>query len=119
MKPFALCALLIAVLGFATACSSDKAGSESGQELAVMKGCSACHAVDDTVKIGPTWVGLYGAQVELEDGSFVTADEAYLAEAIKDPNAKIVKGYARGSMPSIALADDEIDALVAYIKRVK
>jgi len=85
----------------------------------VMKGCTACHAVDDTPRIGPTWVGLYGSQVELDDGSSVSADEAYLVEAIEEPNAKIVKGYALGSMPAIPLTEEELNVLVDFIKSVK
>lgn len=111
--------LLSGMFGLVSACARSDASPEAGQNLAVLKGCTACHAVDETFKIGPTWVGLYGSQVELEDGSFVSADEAYLVEAIEDPNAKIVKGYTRGSMPPIPLADEEIDALVAYIKSLE
>jgi cytochrome c oxidase subunit II len=85
----------------------------------VVKGCAACHAVDDTPKIGPSWVGLYESQVELADGSFVTADEAYLIESTIEPNAKIVKGYTVGSMPAIPLTGEELNAIVAYIQSAK
>ena len=107
------------ILGLVSACGGADVSPETGQNLAVIKGCAACHAVDDTPKIGPTWVGLYGSQVELEDSSFVTADEAYLIESIKDPNAKIVSGFSKGSMPTVSLTEDEVNALVAYIKGVK
>jgi len=49
----------------------------------------------------------------------VTADEAYLLESIREPNAKIVKGFTRGAMPLVSLTDYEIISLVAYIKSVK
>ena len=111
--------ILLGLFGFVSACGSTDVSPEAGQNLAVMRGCSACHAVDDTDKIGPTWVGLYGSQVELADGTVVTADEDYLTESIKDPNAKIVKGYSKGSMPPSPLTDEEIDSLVAYIKSVE
>ena len=111
--------LVVGILGLVSACGSADVGPAAGQNLAVIKGCAACHAVDDTPKIGPTWVGLYGSQVELEDGSFVTADESYLIESIKDPNAKIVSGFNKGSMPPAVLTEDEVNALVAYIKSVK
>jgi cytochrome c oxidase subunit 2 len=76
--------------------------------------------VDDTPgKIGPTWVGLYGSQVELNDGTTVTADETYLREAILDPSAKIISGYTKGSMPGISLTEEEVDSLVAYIKTLE
>ena len=111
--------IILLLLGFLTACNNTMLGPESGQNLSVVKGCTACHAVDETSKVGPRWVGLYGSQIELDDGSFVTADDAYLIESIKKPNAKIVSGYTKGTMPGISLTDDELNALVAYIKSVK
>jgi len=114
--------IVVFVLGIVLAVftsSCEGAATESGKNLAVLKGCSACHTVDETPKICPSWVGLYRSEVVLDDGSTVTAEEAYLIESIKVPNAKIVKGYTKGSMPPIALTDDEINALVDYIKTVK
>ena len=111
--------VLLLLMGLLVACGSTGSGPEVGQNLSLTKGCTACHAVDETSKIGPTWVGLYGSQVELNNGSFVTADEAYLIESIKKPNAKIVQGSANDTMPKISLTEDELDALVAYIKSVK
>jgi cytochrome c oxidase subunit II len=119
MNRIVILVLVALTFGLVSACSSADVSPEAGQNLAVIKGCAACHAVDETPKIGPTWVGLYGSQVELDDGSFVLADEAYLIESIKDPNARIVSGYSKGSMPLVSLTDDEINALVAYIKNVK
>jgi cytochrome c oxidase subunit 2 len=112
--------LAVWMLGLLSACGDTDVSPEAGQNLAVIKGCSACHAADDSSnKLGPTWAGLYGSQVELSDGSSLTADEAYLIEAIKEPNAKIVKGYSKGSMPGIKLTEDELNALVAYIKSLE
>jgi mono/diheme cytochrome c family protein len=47
----------------------------------------------------------------------VLADDAYLVESIREPNAKIVDGYAAGVMPAYAnlLKEDEVKAIVAYI----
>ena len=119
MKGFILFALVLGILGFLAACGSRGPSPEAGQNLAVLKGCSACHSVDDTTKIAPPWRDLYGSQIELNDGRLVVVDETYLVESIRDPNAKIVKGFTRGAMPPILLTDDEIGALVAYIKSVK
>lgn len=102
-----------------SACGSTQPSPEEGQNLAVLKGCTACHSVDDSTKIAPPWRGLYGSQVELADGSKVTVDEAYLTESITAPNAKLAKGFTRGSMPAIALTEYEIASLVAYIKSVE
>jgi mono/diheme cytochrome c family protein len=55
--------------------------------------------------------------VSLADGSKVTADDAYLAESIRQPNAKIVASYPSGVMPAYdtLLKTDEVDAIVAYL----
>jgi len=112
--------LTLSVFSFVTACgSSTDTSPEAGQNLALQKGCIACHSVDDTTKIAPPWRGLYGSEIELNDGSTVTVDEEYLIESIKEPNAKIVEGFTRGAMPPISLTDEEIDAIVAYIKSVE
>jgi cytochrome c1 len=119
MNKNGLSMLTLLVLFLMGSCTGTSSSPESGQNLSVTKGCAACHAVDDTPKIGPSWVGLYESQVELADGSSVTADEAYLIESTLDPNAKIVSGYAEGSMPAIPLTDEELNAIVVYIKSVK
>lgn len=119
MKKAVFFLLAIGILSLLISCSSAAPSPEEGQNLAVLKGCISCHSVDDTTKIAPPWRGLYDTQVELNDGSMVTADEAYLLESIRDPNAKIVKGFTRGAMPLVSLTDYEIISLVAYIKSVK
>ena len=42
---------------------------------------------------GPTWFGLYGSDVELDNGTTVVADDAFIAESILDPKAKEVAGF--------------------------
>ena len=89
---------------------------DAGKALAAQ--CLSCHSVDGKEMVGPTWLGLYGHEVELEDGSTVIADEAYLIESIKDPNAKVVKGFPKGAMPPYGaiLTDENIMDLIAYIR---
>ena len=48
-------------------------------------------------------------------GIFV-ADTAYLLESIKNPNAKVVKGYPPNYMPPFGLPDVEYDSLILYIQ---
>lgn len=86
-----------------------------GQQLAQTHGCLACHSLDGKPGVGPTWLGLYGKTETLSDGSQVTVDEAYLRQAIREPNAVLVKGFA-AVMPSFALQDEEIEALIALFK---
>jgi len=92
-----------------------------GEALTKEYACTACHATDGSNVVGPGWGGLHGAQVELADGSTVTADEAYLAESIRAPDAKLVAGYTPGTMPAYdqLLSDDDVNAIVAYIRSLE
>jgi len=91
-----------------------------GQQLSVKNGCVGCHSIDGSQLTGPTWLGLYGHEVELADGSTVEADDDYLRTSISDPNADIVAGYPAPSlMPQFTLTDEEITNLIAYIATLK
>jgi cytochrome c oxidase subunit 2 len=90
-----------------------------GQLLVAANGCAACHSINGAAGIGPTWFGLAGSQVKLTDGSVVTADEAYLTESIKAPQAKIVAGFENQLMPNYGFPDEDIADIVAYIKTLR
>lgn len=93
--------------------------AKAGEQLFAAKACIACHSVVDmTPKSGPSLKGVFGRTEELADGTKVTVDEAYVTESLKNPNAKVVKGFAP-VMPQLGLTDQEIGALIAYLKTVK
>lgn len=94
---------------------------QKGEKYYNSKGCIACHNVDGTAKVGPSWKSLFGKNRELEDGSSASADENYLRESILQPNAKVVKGFPKGVMPSYQgqLNEQEVSALIEYIKELK
>lgn len=93
-------------------------GSKSaarGLEVAQEQGCLGCHSVDGTASAGPTWRGLYGKTENLSDGNTVEVDDAYLKEAIVNPNASIVKGFA-AIMPAYQLSEEDLKALVDFTR---
>ena len=92
---------------------------ELGKKLVAENGCAACHSIDGSVGIGPTWKGLLGEEVKLADGTMFEGDEAYIIESIKDPNAKIVEGYQPNAMPQFSFTDEQIGYIVEYIKTLK
>jgi cytochrome c oxidase subunit 2 len=94
---------------------------EKGQKYAQTKGCVACHSIDGRVGVGPSWKGNFGSEREMTDGLKVISDENYLRESIVNPNAKVVKGFAKGVMPSYQgqLTEDQLTALIEYIKTLK
>ena len=90
-----------------------------GQLIVSQNGCAACHSINGSAGIAPTWLNLFGSSVELSDGTTVTADDAYITESIKTPQAKIVAGFDTQKMPTYGFSDDQIAAIVAYIKTLK
>lgn len=92
----------------------------TGQELAAANGCTGCHSIDGSTLVGPTWQGLYGSEIPLADGSTVTADDAYIAESIRDPSAKIHEGF-QDLMPKTYAdwSDEQVDAIIAYMQTLE
>ena len=94
--------------------------AELGEKIYKEKGCNACHSVDGSTLVGPSFKGVFGHTVELADGSKVDADENYLRQSILEPQSQVVKGF-QPVMPSFKgiLSDDEVTAVIAYIKTLK
>ncbi|MDP3276688.1 MAG: cytochrome c oxidase subunit II [Deltaproteobacteria bacterium] len=82
--------------------------------------CNTCHSIDGSAMTGPSWRGLFGRSREFVDGTNRVADANYLRESILQPNAHVVRGF-NGVMPSFAgtLRDQQIDALIAYIRTLR
>ncbi|MEX1248357.1 MAG: cytochrome c oxidase subunit II [Anaerolineales bacterium] len=92
--------------------------AECGQRWAQTYGCLACHSITGETVLGPTWLGLYGSEVPLDDGSTVTADEEYIHTSIVDPNAQIVAGFPSGVMPqdfAEKLTEEQVQQIIAFI----
>ena len=93
--------------------------AERGARIAELNGCLACHTIDGSQSVGPTWLGVYGTEERLDDGATVTVDDQYIRESIIDPEAQIVEGFLPNLMPSTfeqILSEEEIDDLIEYIK---
>jgi cytochrome c oxidase subunit 2 len=93
---------------------------QKGKVLVETLGCLGCHSVDGSVRVGPSFQGLFGGQVELEGGGKATADEAYLRESINRPKAKVVKGFP-DVMPEFEgkISEEDLSAIIAYLKTLK
>jgi cytochrome c oxidase subunit II len=97
--------------------------AKHGSELYSTKGCSACHSIDGTRIVGPSWKGIYGTKVRVVTNGKereVLVDDEYIKRSELDPNYDIVVGYP-AVMPSQKgiLTDGEIQALTEYIKSLK
>ncbi len=96
--------------------------SLTGAELFRKMECATCHTVDPDVpaSTGPPLYNLYGREVSLQNGSTVTANEAYIRESILQAGAELTAGYMP-VMPSYdgRLREEAVSQLVSYIKSLK
>jgi cytochrome c oxidase subunit 2 len=109
----------VVVGGALTSCAPDAgdaltANAALGQVVAQRSGCMSCHGSAGQGGSGPKFVGLSGSTVRLQDGTTRVADDAYLAEATRDPSASRTAGFS-GVMPANTLTSTEVAQVVAYI----
>jgi cytochrome c oxidase subunit II len=93
-------------------------GAPLGESVYHKKGCEGCHTLDGSVRLGPSWKGVYGTDVKLADGSTVKMDDAYIRSSILSPQGQSRPGFPP-SMPVIPLSDKEIEGVVEFIKAQK
>ncbi len=96
-----------------------KAAPVEGPALLTRHGCSGCHSVDGSQRIGPTFQGLFGRQVQVvskgQEQNLI-ADRDYVQRSILEPQADLVQGYPP-VMPSYQgqIPRDELELLVDYL----
>lgn len=88
---------------------------EKGKKLVADLGCLGCHNITGEKTSAPTFKGIYRRDTVLADGRTVKADDAYIANHIKDPKTTTVNGYPK-TMPPYNLSDEESRAVVEYLK---
>ena len=93
-----------------------------GEKWSREAGCLACHSVDGTALVGPSWFGVFGKEETMTNGALVTIDEEYLRESILNPNNLVVQGYPANLMPADygeRLTLEQIQDIIEYIKSLK
>ena len=96
----------------------------TGKKIMQNIGCFACHTIDGTKLVGPSFKGIWGEEQTVVTGKEtrkVIVDEEYIKSSIYDPNADVVEGYMKGLMVSYQgqLSEDDIANIIEYLKTVK
>jgi len=103
------------------AASDIPADEHPGLTILKQNGCIACHSLDGSRIVGPSFKGIYGHEVEVStDGQERTliVDDEYIKSSIYEPNADVVKGFNPGLMISYKeqLTEEDVAKIVEYIK---
>ena len=88
-----------------------------GQQLSTELGCVACHTVDGSAGVGPTWVNMWGKTELLNRERTTVVSEDYFRESLQEPASKVVMGYPN-VMSRYFLNEAEIGALIEYVKQL-
>jgi cytochrome c oxidase subunit 2 len=96
----------------------------TGRRIMQNIGCFACHSVDGSKLVGPSFKGIWGEEQTVitgRDERQVSVDEEYIRKSIYDPNADVVKGFGKGLMLSYEgqLSEDDVTNIIEYLKTVK
>jgi cytochrome c oxidase subunit 2 len=103
------------------AASDIPADEHPGLTVLKQNGCVACHSLDGSRIVGPSFKGIYGHEVEvITNGQerTLTVDDEYIKSSIYEPNADVVKGFNPGLMISYKeqLTEEDVAKIVEYIK---
>lgn len=85
------------------------------RQLAETRGCLACHSLDGSRGIGPSWQGSWGAPRRFTDGSETVVDAAYLRESMQQPALRIVEGHDNVMLPA-GFTEAELQLMVDFIR---
>jgi cytochrome c oxidase subunit II len=90
--------------------------ASSGQQLFGSLQCNSCHLFGSQGR-GPDLSTVFGAQVLLQNGQRVTADEAYIRNSILRPADQVVSGF-EPIMPAFQgiVSEEQLLELIEYIK---
>jgi cytochrome c oxidase subunit 2 len=104
--------------------STAKQTEPDGYLLLRNTGCFACHSLDGTKLVGPSFLGLFGKErLVITNGKqlSVVADENYIQISVYDPDLQVVSGFNSGLMKSYKalLKENDIRTITDYIKTLK
>lgn len=117
--------LVVALLSWVLVACGNKSVPEQantpvqrGLALVNANACTACHALDGSRGIGPSWVGTYGSTRTFVDGASAVADDVYLRRSMLEPAAQVVEGFDSVMVPAPVTEAQVLD-IIALIKELQ
>lgn len=95
--------------------------AQAGLQIMRQLGCIACHSLDGSRLVGPTYKGLWGKEetvITNGEERNIVVDEEYIIRSIYEPNADVVEGFNPGLMQSYEnqITEEEMDKIIEYFK---
>ena len=124
MKDSAFQAWITDTASVAASVATVESPAATGKRIMQNIGCFACHTLDGTKLVGPSFKGIWAETQTVTTGKEkrqVKIDEEYIKRSIYDPNADIVDGFQKGLMLSYEgqLSDEDVNHIIEYLKTVK
>jgi len=98
--------------------------SNLGYKTLEKNGCLACHSIEGSKLVGPSFKGLYGKSIEVTTNGVsrnVKVDKAYIEKSVYEPDADVAKGFTPGVMKSYKgiINQKDIEHIDQYLKELK
>jgi cytochrome c oxidase subunit II len=95
-----------------------------GRQLIQSKGCVACHSIDGSQLVGPTFRGAWGQMTPVVTNGVareVLFDEEYARRSIYNPDADIHQGFRPGQMISYEgeISEEQITYIIEFLKSIQ
>lgn len=97
--------------------------AEAGLKLLQVNGCVACHSLDGTRLVGPTFKGLWNSTKNVTTGVVsrqVTADAEYIKESIYNPSKDVVDTYPKVMISyKESINEEQLKQINTYLKSIE
>lgn len=97
--------------------------AEAGLKLLQVNGCVACHSLDGTRLVGPTFKGLWNSTKTVTTGVVsrqVAADAEYIKESIYNPSKDVVDTYPKVMISyKESINEEQLKQINAYLKTIE
>ncbi|MDA3907375.1 MAG: cytochrome c oxidase subunit II [Bacteroidales bacterium] len=97
--------------------------AEAGLKILQVNGCVACHSLDGTRLVGPSFKGLWYSTKTVTTGVVsrqVTADEEYIKESIYNPSKDMVDTYPKVMISyKESINEEQLKQINAYLKSIE